>query len=385
MSKKRFLIVGAGFSGAVLARELVEHLDISVQVIDERNHIAGNCHTERDSTTDVMIHRYGPHIFNTNRSDVWDYIKRFGEMGFYTNRVKAITSGEVFSMPINLHTINQFFKRTFSPMEARAFISDLGDKSIIEPANFEEQALKMLGQELYMAFFYGYTKKQWGCEPTELPASILKRIPIRFNYDDNYYAARYQGIPVQGYTRVVENLLGHPRITVSCCQPYEPSMTDEFHHVFYTGPIDRFFNQGAGNLGYRTVTFERFETDGDFQGNAVLNYPEMNVSYTRIHEHKHFAPWESHDQTVYFQEFSKETSDCDVPYYPKRLVSDIETLKRYRELASEVPGVSFLGRLGTYRYMNMDQAIGEAMDFAKLVINAVSGDGSIPKFSNSEP
>lgn len=382
---KTFLIVGAGFSGAILARKLAECLPAQVTVIDERDHIAGNCHTERDSATGVMIHQYGPHIFNTNRADVWTYLNQFGEMGSYTNRVKAITKRGVFSMPINLLTINQFFGKTFSPREAEVFLRTRGDASIGEPQNFEEQALKMLGPELYEAFFYGYTKKQWGCEPTALPASILKRLPVRFNYDDNYYAARYQGIPVDGYTRMIENILTHERITVECGRSYEDSMRAEYDHVFYTGPLDRYFRGAAGRLGYRTVTFERFEAEGDYQGNAVLNYPEMDVSYTRIHEHKHFAPWESHERTVYFREYSKETTDEDIPYYPKRLEDDMAKLLRYRELAAAESGVSFLGRLGTYRYMNMDQAIGEAMDFAAVVIESVNAGRPLPALSNTHP
>jgi UDP-galactopyranose mutase len=364
MNKKRFLIVGAGFSGAVLARELAEGLDASVSVIDERSHIAGNCHTERDSATGIMVHQYGPHIFNTNREDVWNYVNRFGVMGSYTNRVKAVIRQGVFSMPINLLTINQFFGKTLSPREAEEFLHSRGDSTIGEPRNFEEQALKMLGRDLYDAFFYGYTKKQWGCEPTALPASILKRLPVRFNYDDNYYAARFQGIPIEGYTRMIENILSHPRITVECGQPYEDGMRAGFDHLFYTGSLDRYFKSVSGRLGYRTVTFEKFETDGDYQGNAVINYPGMDVPYTRIHEHKHFAPWETHDRTLFFREFSKETTECDIPYYPKRLEEDLQKLLQYRKLAQKEDGVSFLGRLGTYRYMNMDQSIGEAMILA---------------------
>lgn len=385
MNKQQFLIVGAGFSGAVLARELTEALGAHITVIDERAHLAGNCHTARDASTGVMIHQYGPHIFNTNRADVWAYMNRFGEMGAYTNRVKAITQRGVFSMPVNLLTINQFFGKSFSPREAEAFLRTQGDSSIVEPQNFEEQALKMLGRDLYETFFYGYTKKQWGCEPTELPASILKRLPVRFNYDDNYYAARYQGIPVDGYTRIIENLLDNDRIMAECSRSYDDAMRTDYDHVFYTGPLDRYFKNAAGRLGYRTVTFDRFEAEGDFQGNAVLNYPEMDVSYTRIHEHKHFAPWESHDRSVYFQEFSKETTEEDIPYYPKRLDADMGKLVRYREMASAESGVSFLGRLGTYRYMNMDQAIGEALDYSRVVIDAVQTGKAIPALSNAQP
>lgn len=380
---KKFLVVGAGFSGAVLARELAANLDCHVTVIDSRHHIGGNCYTERDLSTGIMLHVYGPHIFNTNRSDVWAYVNRFGHMHAYTNRVKAVTKRGVFSMPINLHTINQFYGKTFSPSEAEVFLRAQGDTSIGEPKNFEEQALKMLGRELYEAFFYGYTKKQWGCAPAELPGSILKRLPVRFNYDDNYYASSYQGIPADGYTAIVKNILDHQNIFVECLRPFKDSMRHEYDHIFYTGPIDRFFSSEEGPLSYRTVTFERIESAGDFQGNAVLNYPDIEQPYTRIHEHKHFAPWESHGSTVCFREYSKETTKDDIPYYPKRLTKDMANLSLYFKRAIELNGVSFLGRLGTYRYMNMDQAIGEAIDFAHQVIEATNAGRTLPVFPGS--
>jgi UDP-galactopyranose mutase len=207
---KKFLIVGSGFSGAVLARELADSGFGNCVVVDSRTHIAGNCHTSRDSESSVMEHIYGPHIFNTSDEEVWNYVQRFCTMRAFTNRVKASHSKGIFSLPINLHTINQFFGKRFSPEEARAFVAEQGDKTISEPANFEEHALKFLGRELYEAFFLGYTKKQWGCEPTELPASILQRLPVRFSYDDNYYNTRYQGIPEDGYTALIERVLDHP-------------------------------------------------------------------------------------------------------------------------------------------------------------------------------
>lgn len=359
-----YAIVGAGFSGAVLARQFAEALPGRILVIDEREHAAGNCHTERDRATGVMIHRYGPHIFNTDREDVWNYVNRFGAFRPFTNRVKAVSRSGVYSLPVNLLTINQFFGRKFTPEQARDFLAARAEKSPIPPRNFEEQALQMIGRELYEEFFQGYTKKQWGCDPTELPASILKRLPVRFSYDDNYYMARFQGIPEEGYSAVISRMLDHPRIEVRLGQPYEMALEQEVRHVFYTGPIDRYFEYALGPLGYRTVLFERGETRGDYQGNAVINYTEPSVPHTRIHEHKHFAPWEEHERTVYFRETSIETGPKDTPYYPKRLAPDLDLLTRYQELARARTRVSFLGRLGTYRYLNMDQAIGEALDFA---------------------
>jgi UDP-galactopyranose mutase len=357
------LVVGAGFAGAVLARELVQRLDCRVNVVESRSHVAGNCHTERDPATGVMVHKYGPHIFNTNRPHVWDYVNRFGLLRPYTNRVKASTSRGIFSFPINLHTINQFFGKRLNPPEARAFLASLGDQTIGEPRNFEEQALKFVGRELYSVFFYGYTKKQWGCEPTELPASILKRLPIRFNYDDNYYNSAQQGIPQDGYTTIVEKILDHPAIRVELSTAFHREMGKGYDHIFYTGPLDAYFDYDLGRLGYRTITFDRIDAQGDYQGNAVINYPELEVGYTRVHEHKHFAPWEKHEKSVAFAEFSQETGPDDVAYYPKRLVRDRDLLMEYRRSAEKLHGVSFVGRLGTYRYLDMDAVIDESLQF----------------------
>ena len=377
------LIIGAGFSGAVLARELAE-AGFLTQVIDKRSHIGGNCHTERDQDSGVMEHVYGPHIFNTSNEEVWNYVQRFCTMVPYINRVKASNERGVFSMPINLHTINQFFGKKFNPNEARAFVERLGDHSIQEPANFEEQALKFLGHDLYEAFFYGYTRKQWGCEPRELPASILQRLPVRFNYDDNYYCSKYQGIPVEGYTALIASILDHPMIEVKLDMPFVHSMEADFDHTFYTGRIDGYFGFSEGCLGYRTVFWDKKTAAGDFQGNAVINYPSMAVPYTRVHEHKHFAPWEKHERTIVFTEFSKETEVEDIPYYPKRLDRDKELLKRYRNLAEKLTGISFLGRLATYRYMDMHHVIGEALDFSKKWLCAVTYQTTVPVFPNEE-
>jgi len=363
--KKNILIVGSGFSGAVMARELALSNNFKVYVVDEREHIGGNSYTEVDQTTGITVHKYGPHIFNTDRLDIWNYIQQFSKFGHYTNRVKAITQRGIFSLPINLLTINQFFGKRLNPNQAKDFITSLGDRDIKNPQNFEEQALKYLGHELYDSFFKGYTIKQWGCDPKELPASILKRLPIRFNYDDNYYKSLYQGIPIDGYTKIIENILELPDISVELSIKYDRSWNDEFDYIFYTGPIDAYFEFKLGRLGYRTVYFHKNYDEGDYQGNAVINYCELSAPYTRIHEHKHFTPWAQHTKTIFFQEFSKETQENDVPYYPKRLANDKQLLMQYRDLASTEKKVSFLGRLATYRYMDMHHAIGEALDFSR--------------------
>ena len=380
MTMKKFLVVGAGFSGAVIARRLASALDAAVDVVDHRDHVAGNCHCNRDPETQVMVHRYGPHIFNTSREDVWDFVRQFGEFVPFVNRVKAVLTSGVYSLPINLHTINQFFGKCFSPAEAAAFIESIADTSIETPANFEEQAIRMMGRPLYEAFFYGYTRKQWGCEPSELPSSILKRLPMRFDYNDNYYSTWFQAIPRDGYTDIVVRILDHPRISVATGVHFARGSQGGYDHIFYSGPIDEYFGFSLGRLGYRTVIFKEFSGTGDRLGNAVINYPDMSVPYTRVHEHKHFAPWERHERTIWFEEYSKETDPGDVPYYPKRLAADMALLEKYVVLARDEVAVSFIGRLGTYRYINMDQAIGEALDVAADAITAIGSGQPIATF-----
>lgn len=363
---KKYLIIGSGFSGAVIAEQLSKNPENHITVIDERDHIGGNCYTERDSETNVMVHKYGPHIFNTDNKEVWDYIQNFCEMVPFVNRVKSIYKGNVYSMPINLHTINQFFNKTMLPDEAKVFIESIAKKDIEEPQNFEEQAMKFIGEDLYKAFFYGYTKKQWGCEPTELPASILKRLPVRFNYNDNYYANPYQGIPRDGYTAIFEKMLSADNIEVKLNTKFDSSWDlSEYEKVFYSGPIDAFFDYKYGRLSYRTVYFERAVAEGDYQGNPVINYADPEVPFTRVHEHKHFTPWEEHEKTTYFKEFSKETEEADIPYYPKRLTEDMEKLALYEEEVKKMDKIYFVGRLATYRYMDMHHVIGEALDLIK--------------------
>jgi UDP-galactopyranose mutase len=376
---RRIGIAGAGFAGAVLAHELAASGEYAIQIFDERPHVAGNCHTVRDTRTGIMLHQYGPHIFNTSREDVWQYVNRYATFGNYTNRVKAITARGVFSMPMNLLTINQFFGRIMSPVEAREFLAGVGDASIREPRNFEEQALRFLGRELYENFFYGYTKKQWGVEPRELPASILQRLPVRFNYDDNYYQQKYQGIPVEGYTAIVEKLLDHPAIEVRLNERLTARDHGQFDHLFWSGPLDAYFEHELGRMQYRSLVFERFDATGDYQGNPVLNYCEEAVPWTRISEHKHFAPWEQHEATVCFREYSKLAEAADIPYYPLRLQNDKSMLERYMESAQKTKGVSFIGRLGTYRYLDMHVVIGESLDFAKVCLSTPMAEW--PKFS----
>ena len=378
-----FLMVGAGLSGAVIGRHLAE-AGHDIAVVDARTHIGGNCHTERDPETGVLVHVYGPHIFHTDDAEVWDYVNAHATFLPYKNRVKTTSRDPegalgVFSLPVNLHTINQFFRRTLRPEEAHAFITtEQADTSIADPQTFEEQALRFVGRDLYEAFFKGYTMKQWGCHPSELPASILKRLPVRFNYDDNYFFHRFQGMPEQGYTAMIESILDHPRISVTLETVFDRSQAGDYDHVFYSGPLDGWFDYELGRLGYRTLDFERFTHQGDYQGCAVMNYGEVDVPYTRITEHKHFAPWESHEGSVCYREFSRAAEPGDIPYYPIRQVKEKALLSDYVARAETTPGVTFVGRLGTYRYLDMDVTIREALDTARAFA-ADLGAGRAPR------
>jgi UDP-galactopyranose mutase len=364
-NEKEIAIVGAGLSGSVIARELANK-GVKVKVFDSRNHVAGNCYTERDKKTGILVHVYGPHIFHTNDEDVWSYVNKYAEFIPFVNRVKAIAKNSIYSLPINLMTINQFYGKVMTPHEAKLFISEKGTNEIELPITFEQQALKFIGKELYQAFFEGYTKKQWGISPKNLPAEILKRLPVRFDYNDSYYNSKYQGLPKDGYTNMVQNILDHKNIKINLNTEFDRSDSRNFKHTFYSGPLDKWFNYSQGELGYRTLDFEKIYEHGDFQGNPVINYCDEDIPWTRITEHKHFSPWESFNETILYKERSRACNKNDIPYYPIRLINDKNTLSEYEKLVSKEYHVSFVGRLGTYRYLDMDVTIKEAL---KLVEN----------------
>lgn len=375
-------MVGAGLSGAVIGRELAK-VGHHVTVMDSRAHIGGNCYTERDAETGVIVHTYGPHIFHTDDDEVWSYVNSFTTFMPFKNRVKTTAQGQVFSLPVNLHTINQFYGKTFRPEEARAFIAEQA-ADIPEPRNFEEQALAFVGPDLYDAFFKGYTQKQWGCSPTELPAAILKRLPLRFNYDDNYFFHKHQGMPQDGYTPMIAGILDHPNIEIQLNTPFDPAQTGAWDHVFWSGPLDGFFDYRLGRLGYRTLDFEEFRFDGDYQGCAVMNYGDENVPFTRITEHKHFSPWESHQGSVLYRESARSCGADDIPYYPIRLVDEKAMLAEYVKAAKSIGNVTFVGRLGTYRYLDMDVTIREGLDTAHDFLAARKA-GHAPKTFSKPP
>jgi UDP-galactopyranose mutase len=374
----RIAVVGAGFSGAVVARELAE-AGHDVEVFESRDHVAGNCHTRRHETG-VMVHVYGPHIFHTQHEQVWDYVQRFGTFKPYRHRVRAMVGSKAYQMPMNLGLINSFFGTNLSPTQAEAFVASRADVSITDPKSFEEQALRLVGRELYEAFFAGYTRKQWGVDPKELPASILARLPLRFTDDDSYFSHPYQGIPEHGYTPIVEAILDHPRIAVRLATRCPRAKLAEYDHAFWSGPIDAYFDFEHGRLAYRTLDFVPEVVDGDHQGCPVVNYCDAEVPYTRITEHKHFAPWEHHEKSVIYREFSRLCGEDDTPYYPVRLVQEKAQLLEYVQLARRERGVTFLGRLGTYRYLDMDVTIHEALKVADVAKQALRSGQAIPAF-----
>ena len=375
----RYCIVGAGFSGAAIGRALAD-AGHKVLVVDERLHVAGNCHCQRDPQTGVMTHVYGPHIFHTGDERVWAYVQRFGVMQPYRHRVQAVAGQMVYSLPVNLLTINQFFRRVMGPDEARAFVASK-TLPISNPANFEEQALSMIGAELYEAFFRGYTRKQWGLDPTQLPASILKRLSLRFDYNDSFFAHPHQAIPERGYTELVASILDAPNLELRLGARFE-DLTETFAHVVYSGPIDRYFHYDLGRLGYRTLDFETIRATGDYQGTAVVNYCDEATPYTPITEHKHFAPWEKAkiEGTILYREFSRFCGANDVPYYPIRQTNEEAMLKKYVDRATVTRGVTFVGRLGSYRYLDMDVTIGEALAAADAMLERIVNAADIPAF-----
>lgn len=377
---KRYLVAGAGFSGAVIARALAE-AGLQVLVAEEKPHPGGHCHTERHAVTGVMVHRYGAHIFHTGNDAVWDYVCRFAEMMPYQHRVRVTARGRVHSFPINLLTLNQLWGTSFTPAEARAHLEGLREPCEA-PENFEEQALALVGRDIYETFFRGYTEKQWGVDATRLPASILTRLPLRLSYDDTYFHHPRQGIPRDGYTALVAAILDHPGIELRLGCAAE-TLTEEFAHLFWTGPIDRYFGHRLGWLRYRSLRFEEMVAEGDIQGVPVMNHTDADVPYTRIIEHRWFAPWEmdGFSHSVAHVEYPMPCGPGDTPFYPVRLVDDQAMLRDYARLAEASGGVSFLGRLATYAYIDMDAAIERAMEMAEAALAAIRDGRAPPVFS----
>ncbi len=368
-----YLIVGAGLYGAVFAHEM-KRQGRQVLVIDRRAHIAGNIYTEQ--VLDIQVHKYGAHIFHTSDRKIWEYVNRFAEFNHYINSPIAYYKGELYNLPFNMNTFSRMWG-VMTPAEAKARIAEqIGALQITDPQNLEEQALSLVGTDVYEKLVKGYTEKQWGRDCKELPAFIIKRLPLRFTYDNNYFNDRYQGIPVGGYTAMVEKML--QGIEVRTGVSYREFAVEQetadgivvsdhagntYRKVVYTGMLDEYFDYSLGHLEYRSLRFETEQMPqcDNYQGNAVVNYTEREVPYTRVIEHKHFE-FGTQPGTVITREYPAEWREGDEPYYPVNDERNSALLKKYQELASGRPHIVFGGRLGQYRYYDMDKVIAAALD-----------------------
>jgi len=363
-----YIVVGAGLFGAVFAREATD-AGRTVLVVERRDHIAGNCYSHDYEDTGINVHKYGTHIFHTNNDQIWRYINRFTEFNRYQHRVLTVHRDRVFAMPINLGTINQFYGINLTPSQVEPFIASKRE-GLAEPRNLEEKAISLIGRDLYDAFIKGYTMKQWGCDPRELPASIITRLPVRSSYHDSYFNDRYQGIPMGGYTPIFERLLKD--IPVQLNVDWNADRAYWRRHcttLVYTGPIDSYYHYEHGRLNWRSVRLEnqRVDTD-DYQGTSVMNYADMDVPFTRIHEPKHLHLEKTHRPgvSVIMREFS--FVDNDQPYYPVAGPADREMLAKYQAMATAERDTLFGGRLAEYKYYDMHQVIGSALQKARSIL-----------------
>ena len=359
-----YLIVGSGLYGAVCAHELKEK-GYKCLVIDKRYHIAGNIYTE--NIEGINVHKYGAHIFHTSYKDVWLYMNQFAEFNNYINSPVARYKNELYNLPFNMNTFSKLWSDVFTPEDAKRKIEEeKRNYHIDEPKNLEEQAINLVGKTIYEKLIKGYTAKQWGKKCEELPAFIIKRLPVRFTFDNNYFNDRYQGIPIGGYTKLVEKMLDGIEVRLNTTFN-DIKDNIEYKKVIYTGPIDEFFNFKFGKLEYRTVRFETEVLDVDnYQGNAVVNYTEYEVPYTRIIEHKFFEYTDS-KKTIISKEYSKTWEEGDEPYYPLNDEKNNSLYLKYKELASKEKDIYFGGRLGLYKYYDMDDVIKEALEFIKTI------------------
>ncbi|WP_343212774.1 UDP-galactopyranose mutase [Arthrobacter sp. H41] len=366
------VVVGSGFFGLTIAERAATQLGLKVAVLDRRHHIGGNAYSENEAQTGIEVHRYGAHLFHTSNERVWDYVGNFTKFTNYVHKVYTRHKGEVYPMPINLGTINQFFRSAYGPEEARALIQEqAGELAGTDPQNLNDKGIQLIGRPLYEAFIKYYTGKQWQTDPKDLPAEIISRLPVRYTYDNRYFNDKYEGLPVDGYTAWIERMADHPNISVQLNtdffdegHEYSRSTTLGQVPVVYTGPVDRYFDYAEGDLSWRTIDLqEEVLPVEDFQGCSVMNYPDEDAAFTRIHEFRHFHPERAYtkDATVIMREFSRFAEKGDEPYYPINTSEDRSKLLAYRDLAKGEKAVLFGGRLGTYKYLDMHMAIGSAL------------------------
>lgn len=357
-----FLIVGAGLYGSIFAHEAAKQGKRCL-VIERRDHIGGNCYTRE--VAGINVHWYGAHIFHTSNEDVWNYMQQFCRFNHYVNAPIASYKGELYNLPFNMNTFCKLWPDVLTPDDARRRIAEQQAEyaDIEEPRNLEEQGMKLVGRDIYEKLVKGYSEKQWGMPATEIPAFVLRRLPLRFTFDNNYFNDPYQGIPVGGYTKIFEQMLDgvEVRLSTDFLSNKEEYMAMA-EHVLYTGPIDAFFDYRLGKLDYRTVRFDHKIMEGvdNYQGNAVFNYTDAEVPYTRVIEHKHFEFGKQPD-TVVSYEFSEQWQEGSEPYYPINNQRNDTLASRYRELAAQEKKVSFGGRLGEYKYYDMDKVVAEVL------------------------
>jgi len=365
------VVVGSGLFGLTIAERCASELDLKVLVVERRHHIGGNAYSEADPETGIEMHVYGAHLFHTSNKKVWDYVNRFTSFTNYQHRVFGQYDGQVYSLPMNLGLINQFFGKMHTPDEARALIAEQASEiDTAAASNLEEKAISLVGRPLYEAFIKGYTAKQWQTDPTRLSADIITRLPVRYNFDNRWFNDTYEGLPVDGYTAWLRKMADHPNIEVRLETDWfnpEQIVADDYKGkvpIVYTGPVDEYFGSSEGRLSWRTVDLEaEVRHVDDFQGCAVMNYNDQDVPWTRIHEFKHFHPERTYisGKTVIVHEYSRFAEEGDEPYYPINTAEDRDKLLRYREKAKAEPMVLFGGRLGTYKYLDMHMAIGSAL------------------------
>lgn len=366
------IVVGSGLFGLTVAERAASELDARVLILEKRDHIGGNAYSETDAETGIEIHKYGAHLFHTSNERVWEYVNHFTSFTDYVHHVYTTHDNVVYPLPINLGTINQFFRAAYSPDEARRLIArQAGELSGRDPGNLNDKGISLIGRPLYEAFIRDYTGKQWQTDPTELPSSIISRLPVRYTYDNRYFNDTHEGLPTDGYTAWLERMADHPRIEVrmgvdflDLSQPLNRDALRGSVPIVYTGPIDRYFAYSRGELGWRTIDLvTEHPATGDYQGTSVMNYADSSVPFTRIIEPKHFHPERDYpvDRTVIMKEYSRFAEKGDEPYYPVNTAGDREKLLAYRDLAAAENGVFFGGRLGTYQYLDMHMAIGAAL------------------------
>jgi UDP-galactopyranose mutase len=375
------IVVGAGLFGLTVAENITRLFGRRVLVIDRREHPGGNAWSEREPETGIEVHQYGAHLFHTSNQRVWDYVNRFTSFTGYQHRVYSSYEGEVYPMPINLGTMCSYFKKHLSPTDARELVArEAAEAGVGTASNLEDKAISLIGRSLYEAFVRGYTAKQWQTDPRELSPDIIRRLPVRYTFDNRYFADTWEGLPVDGYDTWLTRMAESPGVDVELGVDFF-QIRDALPAgipIVYTGALDAYFDYAEGPLAWRTLDFEQEVLPiGDFQGTPVMNYADIDVPYTRIHEFRHFHPERDYpaDKTVVMREYSRAAGEGDEPYYPVDASSDREKLKRYRRRAAAEPDVYFGGRLGTYQYLDMHMAIASALTLVDTTL-APLFDGS---------